>query len=136
MEEGAREDARMKSERRSEGGLRGAPRKGEPGTGGCEGDGRRRKKEFANSSGGCPENTLDVWRHFGSFFFSLFFVVVVSSVRAAPRCFCFFAHTNSSRAPRRARNARGERTGAGEKGTRDEGQAEESLRDLCSIPSC
>lgn len=59
-------------------------REGEPGTGGHEGDGRRRKKEFANSTGGCPENTLNVWRNFGSFFFSIF---VVADPFAVPRAF-------------------------------------------------
>jgi len=97
------------------------------GTGGREGDGRRRKKEFANSTGGCPENTLDVWRHLGSFFFSLFFSSSPSSppppppplpcARGSSWCFCFFAHTNSSRGC----------TGCGVPGTRVENEAVEPL---------
>ena len=53
-----------------------------------EGNHRRRaskkkeKEEFANSTGGSPENTLDVWRHLGSFFFFLL-------LRHSPRTLLF-----------------------------------------------
>lgn len=50
-------------------------------------------------------------------------------------CFCFFAHTNSSRAARRARNARVERTNRSlvRRGRGAESQAEESSREFCSV---
>lgn len=46
-------------------------------------EGRKKKKrnKFANSTGGSPENTLDVWRHLGSFFF---FLLLRHSPRTPP----------------------------------------------------
>lgn len=74
-----------------------------------EGRKEKRRNKFANSTGGSPENTLDVWRHLGSFFF---FLLLRHSPRTPPdacsSCFCYLAHTNSSRAARRARSAWGE----------------------------
>jgi len=99
---------------------------------GYEGDGRRRKKEFANSAGGCPENTLNVWRHFGSFFFSIFSVVADPS--AIPRAFV----SSPILILRGLHGVPGTRVGneleSVERGRRmGTNQAEEDLHELCPI---
>lgn len=87
------------------------------------------KRSLPTATGDAPKTRWTCGAISASFFFSLFFVVAVLSVCAASLCFCFFAHTNSSRAARRLRRARNAvRKTRTEADTRWEGEGEEGSR--------